>query len=220
MHSIRCLTICVTFFSLQVKIEIKDVNDNPPEFEANIVRIYVPENADVGVPLYSAHAKDKDSESNGMIRYKIAINAQGLFKIEPKTGDLTLTRHLDFETAQRHSLIITATDLGIPPLSANLTMLVEVQDINDNPPVFERNEYSLSVPESLPVNSQVSVKRILQIDILRIPRYFIYLKAFTFLNLRLLNVYVKGGWLYGEMNYIGSVLRGSSEKCGTKKRFD
>lgn len=167
------------------------MNDNPPEFESNIVRIYVPENADVGVPLYSAHAKDKDSDSNGMIRYKIAINARALFKIDPKTGDLTLTRHLDFETAQRHSLIITATDLGIPPLSTNLTMLVEVQDINDNPPVFERNEYSLSVLESLPINSQVSVKAILQIDILKIPTHFIYLEAF--LNLRLLNVYVNRG---------------------------
>lgn len=176
-------TVLMSLLSLQVRIEIKDVNDNHPEFESNIVRIYLPENAEVGVPLYSAHAKDKDSDSNGMIRYKIAINAQGLFKIEPKTGDLTLTRHLDFETAQRHSLIITASDLGIPPQSANLTMLVEVQDINDNPPVFERNEYSLSVLESLPVNSQVSVEAILQIDILRIPRYFIYLKVFTFLNL-------------------------------------
>lgn len=163
-------------YFLQVKIEIKDVNDNPPEFESNIVRIYVPENADVGVPLYSAHARDRDSDSNGMIRYKIAINAQGLFKIDPKTGDLTLTRHLDFETSQRHSLIITATDLGIPPLSANLTMLVEVQDINDNPPVFERNEYSLSVLESLPVNSQVSVKPILQIDTLRVQHILFILK--------------------------------------------
>lgn len=188
------------FLLFQVKIEIKDVNDNFPEFESDVVRIYVLENADVGVPLYSAHAKDKDSDSNGMIRYKIAINAQGLFKIDPRTGDLTLTRHLDFETAQRHSLIITATDQGIPPLSANLTMFVEVQDINDNPPVFERNEYSLSVLESLPVNSQVSVKAILQIDILRIPTHFIYLKAFTFLNLRLLNVYVKRSC--DKINYI------------------
>lgn len=141
----------------QVNIEIEDVNDNPPEFESGTVRISVPENVDLGVPLYAAHAKDKDSGPNGVVRYAILNNgAGGIFKIDSKLGHLTLTRHLDYETAQRHSLTITATDMGIPPLSANLTVLVEVQDVNDNPPVFERSQYSLSVLESLPVNSQVS----------------------------------------------------------------
>lgn len=93
-----------------------------------------------------------------MIRYKIANAASngGLFEVDSKTGHLTLKRHLDYEIAQRHSLIITATDTGIPPLSANLTILVEVQDVNDNPPVFEQAEYSVKVLETLPVNWQVS----------------------------------------------------------------
>lgn len=77
-------------------------------------------------------------------------------------GHLTLTRHLDYETSQRHSLIITATDSGIPPLSANLTVFVEVQDINDNAPVFERNEYTLRISESLPINSQVRHRHIIK----------------------------------------------------------
>lgn len=78
-----------------------------------------------------------------------------MFEVDPKMGHLTLTRHLDYETFQRHNLIITATDTGNPPLSANLTVLVEVQDVNDNPPVFERAEYKIDVLETLPVNMQV-----------------------------------------------------------------
>lgn len=78
-----------------------------------------------------------------------------IFAIDSQSGHLTLSRHLDYETAQRHSLIVTATDSGEPKLSANLTILVEVQDVNDNAPVFERNEYSISVIESMPINSQV-----------------------------------------------------------------
>ncbi|XP_074037726.1 dachsous cadherin-related 1 isoform X2 [Leptinotarsa decemlineata] len=140
----------------QVNIEIEDVNDNAPEFESSTVRISVPENVEIGLPLYSAHAIDKDSDKNGVVRYKIANNAYGgLFKVDAKLGDLTITRHLDYETTQRHTLVITATDMGIPALSANLTVFVEVQDVNDNPPVFERNEYSLSVLESLPANTQI-----------------------------------------------------------------
>ncbi|CAD6998912.1 unnamed protein product [Ceratitis capitata] len=80
---------------------------------------------------------------------------QNLFAIDARSGHLTLSRHLDYEMAQRHALIVTATDGGEPPLSSNLTILVEVQDVNDNPPMFERNEYSVKVLESLPINSQI-----------------------------------------------------------------
>lgn len=95
---------------------------------------------------------------NSQIRYKIANKASvgGLFEVDPKLGYLTLARRLDYETFQRHNLIITATDTGNPPLSANLTVLVEVQDVNDNPPVFEQAEYKVNVLETLSVNTQVS----------------------------------------------------------------
>ncbi|CAH0559984.1 unnamed protein product [Brassicogethes aeneus] len=139
----------------QVNIEIEDINDNAPEFESGTVRISVPENVDINVPLYAAHAKDKDSGSNGIVRYRIANNNEKLFEIDPKLGHLSLLRNLDYETKQRHSLVITATDMGHPALSSNLTVIVEVQDVNDNPPVFERSEYSLQVSESLAVNSQI-----------------------------------------------------------------
>ncbi|XP_075153661.1 dachsous cadherin-related 1 [Haematobia irritans] len=80
---------------------------------------------------------------------------QNLFTIDARSGHLTLSRHLDYETSQRHTLIVTAMDAGQPRLSSNLTIVVEVQDVNDNPPEFERNEYHVKVLESMPVNSQI-----------------------------------------------------------------
>lgn len=152
------------------------MNDNPPEFDSNTVRISVPENVELGTPLYAANARDRDSGKSGIVTYKIAsigpvssssnqasiatnsVTASNLFSIDPKSGHITLSRHLDYETAQRHALIITASDSGEPSLSANLTVLVEVQDVNDNAPVFERNEYSIKILESIPINSQVNFK--------------------------------------------------------------
>ncbi|CAG9820098.1 unnamed protein product [Phaedon cochleariae] len=145
----------------QVHIEIEDVNDNAPEFESPTVRISVPENVEIGSAIFSAHANDRDSGPNGVVKYKIGNAAYGnsayggLFKVDPDQGDLTMAGRLDYETSQRHTIVITATDMGNPPLSANLTVFVEVQDVNDNPPVFERNEYSLSILESSPVNTQI-----------------------------------------------------------------
>ncbi|ALC37924.1 ds [Drosophila busckii] len=148
----------------QVNIEVEDVNDNAPEFETLMVRISVPENADLGTPLFAAHAHDKDSGRSGQVsyslssasRYSNATQSQSmLFAIDARSGHLVLSRHLDYETAQRHTLIVTATDAGVPPLSADLTILVDVQDVNDNPPVFERDEYAVNVSESWAINAQI-----------------------------------------------------------------
>lgn len=185
----------------QVNIYIEDVNDNAPEFESSTVRISIPENAELGTALYAANAHDKDSDKSGTVRYRLTnvddmhttntislssplstVNRKinpNLFSIDAETGHLTLLHHLDYESAQRHSLIVTATDLGEPSLTSNLTILVEVQDVNDNSPVFEQNEYSVSVVESMQINSQVKIDlqntekllSILQFDI--IPHLFI-----------------------------------------------
>ncbi|KAG8225978.1 hypothetical protein J437_LFUL006207, partial [Ladona fulva] len=139
----------------QVNVIIHDVNDNAPEFDSPTVRISVPENVELGAALYAAHASDPDGGDNGAVRYSLSVNPGALFAVDPRRGTLTLARHLDYETATRHALVVAASDLGSPPLSSNLTIHVEVQDVNDNPPVFERPEYTASVPESLAANSQV-----------------------------------------------------------------
>ncbi|XP_049536500.1 protein dachsous [Anopheles darlingi] len=140
----------------QVNIDIEDVNDNPPEFESSTVRISVPENVETGSPLYEANAQDRDSGMSGVIAYRLAAGQDnGLFSIDSRSGHLTLARPLDYESVQRHTLVVTASDSGTPSLSTNLTILVEVQDVNDNAPIFEKSEYAIKVIESTPSNSQI-----------------------------------------------------------------
>lgn len=139
-----------------MNVAIQDVNDNAPEFDSPSVRISVPENVELGTAIYAAHASDPDSGENGEVRYSLPVNPGGVFRVDASGGQLTLGKALDFELAQRFSLVVQASDRGTErQLSANLSVLVEVQDANDNPPTFERAEYSVHVPESLPANSQV-----------------------------------------------------------------
>ncbi|XP_066154165.1 protein dachsous [Euwallacea fornicatus] len=180
----------------QVNIEITDVNDNSPEFESPIVRISIPENTEVGVPLYAAHATDKDSGPNGVVTYKLGNVGSELFKIDPKQGHLTLTRRLDYERVQRHTLTITATDMGVPQLSANLTILVEVQDMNDNPPVFEKSQYCLSVLESLPINSQITQITAVDADTGNNARITYRLVLSNHSNDYVFGIFPNSGWLY------------------------
>lgn len=140
--------------NLQVNITIGDVNDNAPEFDTVVVKISVAENAELGSPIYAAHAHDDDSGDNGAVIYQLLTNPDGLFKIDSRQGFIMLTRKLDFETTQKYALVIGAQDKGSPPLRSNLTLNIEVQDVNDNPPTFEKDEYQVNVAESLAVNSQ------------------------------------------------------------------
>jgi hypothetical protein len=151
----------------QVNIDVEDINDNSPTFESSAVRISVPENVELETALYVVSATDRDSGKSGTITYRLSNNnnnnsnssiSGNLFSIDSTTGYLTLSQHLDYETSQRHTLVVTATDSGEPPLSSNLTIFVEVQDVNDNLPIFERNEYTIKVLESTPINSQVSAQ--------------------------------------------------------------
>jgi len=114
-----------------------------------------------GSPIYTAHATDPDSAANGQVRYELIASTHepSYFQVDRDRGTISLTHGLDYETVHRLTVTVVARDTGAPPLSDNMTLVVDVQDINDNPPVFERPHYAATVLESLPVNSQVSATR-------------------------------------------------------------
>lgn len=123
--------------------------------------------------------------------------------MDPKSGHVSLTRRLDYETAERHSLVITASDMGVPSLSANLTVLVEVQDVNDNPPVFERAEYEVKVMETLPINSQIIQVTAIDLDTgnnARLTYRLLTNNATLSDSLGVFGVFPNSGWLYLRQN--------------------
>lgn len=147
----KIISMLIILSNLQVNIDIEDINDSVPSFESSTVRISVPENFELGMPFYVVSASDRDSGKSGTVTYRLSSGgsippsntnlitsnsissaSNNLFNIDSRTGHLTLSHHLDFETSQRHTLIVTATDQGEPPLSSNLTIFLEVQDVNDN----------------------------------------------------------------------------------------
>ncbi|XP_022668153.1 protein dachsous-like isoform X2 [Varroa destructor] len=132
----------------QVNISIEDVNDNNPCFESSEVRISVAENTSLSSPLYSAHAEDADSGENGRVTYALAEESDS-FKVVARTGAIMLKRSLDYELRQQYRLILVARDGGQPTRTGNTTIIVEVQDVNDNAPVFEHESYRVTIDESL-----------------------------------------------------------------------
>lgn len=58
-----------------------------------------------------------------------------------------------------------ASDLGSPPLSTELQLVIKVLDINDNSPKFERDYYELQLSEDTPRGKQLFELRATDADL-------------------------------------------------------
>lgn len=61
------------------------------------------------------------------------------------TGDITTTDPLDFETVPFHTFTVIACDRGNPALCSNASVRVNVEDFNDESPIFDQDTYMTDV---------------------------------------------------------------------------
>ncbi|KAG9491005.1 hypothetical protein GDO78_006387 [Eleutherodactylus coqui] len=131
-----------------IQIEVKDVNDNTPEIYFTSKSNEVPENAPVGTVVGFIAVRDKDSGKNGEIKLEVSPNLP--FKIQPMSQRYALVTsgHLDREKLSQYTITLTASDLGSPPLSSQITVSLNISDVNDNPPAFLHNVYNAFIAEN------------------------------------------------------------------------
>lgn len=141
-----------------VEIIILDANDNAPQFLRDMYQGTVFEDAPVYTSVLQISASDRDSGSNGRVSYTFqgGDDGEGDFMIEPYSGIIRTARKLDRENVPVYNLKAFAVDKGVPPLKAAVRIHVVVQDINDNAPVFEKDELFIDVKENSPIGSVVA----------------------------------------------------------------
>ncbi|XP_043106958.1 putative protocadherin beta-18 isoform X36 [Puntigrus tetrazona] len=133
----------------KVVVDISDVNDNAPFIMIKSFKTPLMEDATVGTEVAVIYVQDKDTESNGNIKCFILHNDR--FKLTPSIKNhfaLVTAEALDRERESEYNITITATDGGTPPLTSSKTIRLLVEDVNDNPPVFEQQSYSAYISEN------------------------------------------------------------------------
>ncbi|XP_032076288.1 protocadherin gamma-B5-like [Thamnophis elegans] len=145
-----------------IEVNLVDVNDNAPEVILASSSREIPENSPLGTLVARINIKDKDSGDNGEVNchlqnaspFRIVSAANSYYK-------LLTDGPLDRENTPAYNLTITATDKGTPPLSTQKTISLEISDINDNAPIFEKSSYSVYVAENNPASTSIfSIKAI------------------------------------------------------------
>ncbi|XP_006782080.1 protocadherin alpha-12-like [Neolamprologus brichardi] len=142
----------------RIELLILDVNDNSPSFERTSQVINVTENTAVGAkfPLHQAH--DADVGKNSVNTYKLSQNEHfslTTHKEEGVTPELVLQTVLDREKQSVIKLTLTAIDGGTPAKSGSMTIIINVLDINDNPPVFSQRLYKARVYENVKIGTSI-----------------------------------------------------------------
>ncbi|XP_050928272.1 protocadherin alpha-7 isoform X22 [Lates calcarifer] len=143
-----------------VSVEILDVNDHAPSFPENEKMLEISESALPGARFQLQAARDADSGSLSVQQYKLSHNEHFRLEVKDRGEDrkipsLVLQKPLDRESVKTHVLLLTATDGGKPPKSGNMTIIVDVSDVNDNPPVFTQDSYHVEIKENSPFGTTV-----------------------------------------------------------------
>ncbi|XP_056149843.1 cadherin-24 [Lampris incognitus] len=95
--------------------------------------------------------------NDGRTKYVLRGEGAGsVFVIDEKTGNIHVTKPLDREEKDEYRLIATATDRQTErALEPSSQFIIRVQDINDNPPVFDEGPYSAIVPEMANIGTSI-----------------------------------------------------------------
>ncbi|CAJ0938572.1 unnamed protein product [Ranitomeya imitator] len=143
-----------------VKINIQDINDNPPTFLHSTLILKMSESTSQGAKFALKKAEDLDVGVNSLISYSLSENQYFALGEKVSTDgsvfpELILEKPLDRETQNKHELILTASDGGNPVQTGTALINIIINDINDNSPVFTQDVYKVSVRENIPVNSTI-----------------------------------------------------------------
>jgi len=150
----------------EVIVDVLDVNDEIPTFHQTYkgtIKENSPFGTQVNIGPPPIQAVDNDAGNNSVVHYflsgegheKFSILPTGVVLFNPKESNQVLDR----EQKARYDLKVTAVDSG--NLSSTTSLTIDIEDENDNPPIFEHGPLFVLLPEiAKPGSKVVQVKAV------------------------------------------------------------
>ncbi|XP_004646257.1 protocadherin-8 isoform X2 [Octodon degus] len=122
-----------------LSVRVLDANDHSPAFpQGAVAEVELAEDAPVGSLLLDLDAADPDEGPNGDVVFAFGARtppeARRLFRLDPRSGRLTLAGRVDYERQDTYELDVRAQDRGAGPRAATCKVIVRIRDVNDNAP--------------------------------------------------------------------------------------
>ncbi|KAL2077305.1 hypothetical protein ACEWY4_026809 [Coilia grayii] len=126
--------------SISLSLQVSDVNDNVPVFEKSSYVASIVENNTPGISVFSLLAKDADWNQNARVSYMLedstvnGVPVSSYVSVNAESGVINVVRSFDYEQIKSFQFRVKAQDGGSPPLSSNVSVVINIQDQNDNAP--------------------------------------------------------------------------------------
>lgn len=136
-----------------VDIILEDVNDNAPVFMSKAYYANISEASVIGTFILQVVARDSDTGNNQEVFFQLVEErgrSSDYFTIDRDSGEIFTSQILDHEEIQQHKLRVRAVDGGVPALSSDIIVTIDVTDLNDNAPVFTEHTYKTTISELAP----------------------------------------------------------------------
>ncbi|XP_035824656.1 protocadherin Fat 3 [Aplysia californica] len=137
-------------------IAVIDINDNTPYFNDGSYSIQVEEIVNVSTVLDTIiTATDEDNSSPfNVLTYTLTGTSTDFELVDSTSGAIKVANSLNFQSQSEYSYLLSVSDGGTPAKSAQVSVVIQVQDSNTNDPIFTTGS-TTTVPDSSPVGSDV-----------------------------------------------------------------
>ncbi|XP_008563069.1 PREDICTED: protocadherin alpha-10-like, partial [Galeopterus variegatus] len=147
--------------SVSLLILVLDTNDNAPIFDRSVYEVKMYENQANRTLVIWLNASDADEGINKEMTYSFSSLVPPIirrkFQINERTGEIKVNDIIDFEESNIYEIHVDVTDKGNPPMVGHCTVLVEIQDENDNSPQVVVTSFSPPVKEDAPVGTVIAL---------------------------------------------------------------
>ncbi|XP_070819457.1 protocadherin beta-16-like [Chaetodon trifascialis] len=135
--------------SCKVIVDVVDINDNEPTIKIMSKSAIISESANPNTVVTMINIQDPDSGENGKVQCFINENIPFVLRSTSNNFySLVTDSDLDRERASEYNITVTCSDEGVPSLSSSVTLTLQISDVNDNAPVFERSSYEAYIVEN------------------------------------------------------------------------
>ncbi|XP_049897622.1 protocadherin beta-16-like isoform X34 [Epinephelus moara] len=135
--------------SCKVSVDVVDINDNKPTIKIMSKSTTISESANPNTVVTIINIQDPDSGENGKVQCFINDNIPFVLKSTSNNFySLVTDSDLDRERSSEYNVTVTCSDEGVPSLSSSVTLTLQISDVNDNAPVFERSSYEAYIVEN------------------------------------------------------------------------
>ncbi|KAL2077296.1 hypothetical protein ACEWY4_026800 [Coilia grayii] len=135
--------------SAKVIIDVVDTNDNKPVINIMSKSPLLSEDSKPGTVITIINIQDQDSGENGKVH--CLMDEDMPFTLKSTSNNffsLVTDGNLDREKNPSYNISVTCYDEGVPSLSSSVSLTLQISDVNDNAPVFEKNVYEAFVLEN------------------------------------------------------------------------